>query len=306
MVVQREVVGDAGHARVDVGAAQLLGRHDLAGRGLHERRAAEEDRPLLLDDDRLVRHRRHVGAAGRAGAHHDGDLRNALRRHRRLVVEDPAEVVAVGEHVDLVGQVRPARVDEVDARQVVLARDLLRAQVLLHRQRVVRAALDRRVVADDHAFAAGDAADAGDDARGGDRAVVHPVRGQLRELEERRAGIEQRAHALARQQLAAGDVLRARGLAAALLDLRHLGPEVGDQRRHRVAVLRERRVARVELGFDDGHGGLGAASAALERREPRGEQHEQRADGAGQPARRRARACGRGRRRAPPATRRER
>ncbi len=29
---------------------------------------------------RLVRHRRHIGAAGRAGAHHDGDLRDALRR----------------------------------------------------------------------------------------------------------------------------------------------------------------------------------------------------------------------------------
>ena len=31
--------------------------------------------------------------------------------------------------------------------------------------------------------------------------------------------------------------------------------EIGDERRHRVAVLRERRVARVELRFDDRHGG---------------------------------------------------
>ena len=254
MIVEREVVGDAGHAGVDVGAAQLLGRHDLAGRGLDERRTAEKDRPLLLDDDRLVRHRRHVRAARRAGAHHDGDLRNALRRHRRLVVEDPAEVIAIGKHVDLVRQVRAARIDEIDARQVVLAGDLLRPQVLLDGQRVVRAALDRRVVADDHAFAAADAADAGDDAGGGDRSVVHAVRGQLRELEKRRAGIEQRADALARQQLAARDVLRAtrlrrrparRAPTSAL--------QVGDERRHRVAVLRERRVARVEFRFDDGH-----------------------------------------------------
>ena len=165
VIVERVVVGDAGHARVDVGAAQLLGRHDLAGRRLHERRTAEEDRPLLLDDDRLVGHRRDVRSAGRARAHHHGDLRNALRRHRRLVVEDAAEVIAVGKHVDLVGQVGAAGIDEVDARQVVLARDLLRAQVLLDGQRIVGAALDGRVVADDHALAAGDPADAGDDAR---------------------------------------------------------------------------------------------------------------------------------------------
>ena len=79
VVVEREMVGDAGHAGVDVGAAQFLRRDDLAGRRLDERRPAQKDRPLLLDDDRLVRHRRHVRAARRAGAHHDGDLRNALR-----------------------------------------------------------------------------------------------------------------------------------------------------------------------------------------------------------------------------------
>ena len=59
-----------------------------------------------------------------------------------------------------------------------------------------------------HSLAA-DAADAGDDARGGDVVVVHAVRRELRELEERAARIEQRAHALARQQLAARRVLGA-------------------------------------------------------------------------------------------------
>ena len=154
-VVLGQVVGHAGDPRVHVAAAQLLGGHDLADRRLHERRAAEEDRRLVLHDDRLVRHRGHVGAARRARAHDDGDLRDALRGHRRLVVEDAAEVVAVGEHVVLLGQERAAGIDEVDARQAVLQRDLLRAQVLLHRQRVVRAALHRRVVGDDHAFAPG-------------------------------------------------------------------------------------------------------------------------------------------------------
>ena len=44
LVGRRVVVGDAGAARVDVGAAELLGRDVLAGRRLHERRAADEDR----------------------------------------------------------------------------------------------------------------------------------------------------------------------------------------------------------------------------------------------------------------------
>ena len=163
-VVFGQVVGDAGEPRVHVGAAQLLGGDFFAGRGLHERRPAEKDRPGALDDDRLVRHRRHVGAAGRARSHHDGDLRNALGRHARLVEEDPAEVIAIGEDLGLERQERAAGVDQIDARQPVLQRDLLRADVLLHRERIVRAALDRRVVGDDQHLAPGDAADAGDDA----------------------------------------------------------------------------------------------------------------------------------------------
>ena len=85
--------------------------------------------------------------------------------HRRLVEEDPAEVLAVGEDLVLQRQERAAGVDEVDARQPVVQGHLLRAQVLLDRHRVVGAALDGRVVGDDHALAAAHAADAGDDPR---------------------------------------------------------------------------------------------------------------------------------------------
>ena len=165
LVVFGEVVGDAGEPRVDVGAAELLGGDFLAGRRLHERRAAEKDRAGALDDDGLVGHRRHVGAAGGARAHDDGDLRDALGRHPRLVEEDAAEVIAIGKDLGLQRQEGAARVDQIDARQAVLERDLLRADVLLDRDRIVGAALDRRVVGDDQHLAARDAADAGDDAR---------------------------------------------------------------------------------------------------------------------------------------------
>ena len=110
--------------------------------------------PWSRDDDGLVGHRRHVRAAGGAAAEDGGDLRDALRAHGRLVEEDPAEVVAVGEDLVLARQEGAAGVDEVDARQPVLQGHLLRAQVLLHRHRVVGAALDGGVVGDDDALAA--------------------------------------------------------------------------------------------------------------------------------------------------------
>jgi hypothetical protein len=36
---------------MDVRAAEILGGDDLAGRGLHQRRAGEEDGALVADDD---------------------------------------------------------------------------------------------------------------------------------------------------------------------------------------------------------------------------------------------------------------
>ena len=116
LVVLGEVVDDAGAARVQLAAAELLGGDDLADRGLHERRAAEEDRALVAHDHGLVAHRGHVRAAGGARAEHGGDLRDAGGRHPRLVEEDAPEVVAVGEDLVLHRQERAARVDEVDAR----------------------------------------------------------------------------------------------------------------------------------------------------------------------------------------------
>ena len=191
---------------MQVAAAEFLGGHHLAGRGLHQRRAAEEDRALVADDDRFVAHRGYVRAARGARAEHRGDLRNALGAHRGLVVEDAAEVLAVGEDLVLARQERAAGVDEVDAGQPVLPRDLLGAQMLLDRDRVVGATFHGRVVGHDHAFAPGHPADAGDHARAGALVVVHAVGGKRRHLEQRAAGIQQPVHPVPRQQLAAADV----------------------------------------------------------------------------------------------------
>ena len=197
------MVGDAGEARVHVRAAQLLGGHVLPGRRLHERWAADEDRAGPLHDHRLVAHRGHVRAARGAGAHHDRDLRDPGRRHARLVVEDAAEVLPVGEDLVLERQVRAARIDQVDARQTVLRRHLLGAQVLLDREREVRAALHRRVVGDDHALAALDDADPGHDPCARRLALVQVPRGERAQLEEGAVGVAEQVDPLPRRQLAA-------------------------------------------------------------------------------------------------------
>ena len=125
-------------------------------------------------------------------------------------------MVAVGKDVLLAWQVGAAGIDQIDARQVVLAGDLLCAQMFLHGDRIVGAALDRCVVGDDDAFAPLDAADAGDQPGRRHRLVVDPVGSELAELEERRADVEQRLDPVARQQLTAPKVALTRLLATAL------------------------------------------------------------------------------------------
>ena len=176
-----------------------------------------------------------------------------LRGHLRLVVEDPAEVVAVGEDLGLERQERAARVDEVEAREPVLLGHLLRAQVLLHGEREVRAALDGRVVRDDHALAALDDADARHDPGARRSAVVHLPRGERVQLEEGRAGIDEPVDPLSRRQLAARAVPLGRLLAAAARDLRRALAQLGDELLHPLAPARELLGVAVELRGQDGH-----------------------------------------------------
>ena len=178
----------------------------------------------------------------------DGDLRDALRRHARLIEEDAAEVLAIGKHLGLQRQERAAGIDEVDARQPVLQRDLLGAQVLLHRHRKVGAAFDGGVVGDDHHLAARHPADAGHDAGARRLVVVHVGRRRAAEqLEEGRAGIEQAVDALAHRAACPGP--RCRSIvfrAAAFARARSALAQLGDQLLHSVAIGLENRVGGVD------------------------------------------------------------
>ena len=91
--------------------------------------------------------------------------------------------------------------------------------------------------------------------------LVHAERGELPELEERRARIEQPVDAVAREELAARDVLVARRLAAALGHLARLRAQVLDERSHRRRVGLELGRAGLDLGLEDVHQALSENSS---------------------------------------------
>ena len=130
-----------------VGAAERLVGRDLAGRRLQQRRPGEEGAGAAAHHDHVVGEAGHVGAARGRRAVHDRDHRQPGGREPRQVAEQRA---AANELLDAVlEQVRAGRLDQVDERQPVLERDLLRAQQLLEALRLERAGVDAGVVGDD-------------------------------------------------------------------------------------------------------------------------------------------------------------
>jgi len=79
------------------------------------------------------------------------------------------------------------------------------------------------------------------------------VRRHRRQLQEGSARVQQALHALARQQLAARQMLGPGGFATALGRLQQLGAQVVDLRLHGVCIVDEGLRTRVDPGFDDGH-----------------------------------------------------
>ena len=155
-------------------------------------------------------------------------------------------MVAVGKDLVLRRQKSPARIDQIEAGQPVVARDLLGAKVLLDGHREIGAALDRRIIGDDDAFAAHDPPDTGDNPGRRHLAVIHAEGGELRQFEKGRTRVEQGPHPLARQQLAAPKMPPPRLGPATLADLFDVLPQILDERPHRRRICREHLGAPVE------------------------------------------------------------
>ena len=192
------IVAGARYAGMHVGAAEFFHCDFLAGRGAHQRRAAEKHGARAAHDHVVVRQGRNIGAAGGAVAEHQRELLDAHFRQERLIAENPARHVFVGKNLGLKLQEAARRIAEVDDRQTIFHGDVERADDLLGRQRIPGAAFDRGIVGPDDHLAARHHADADDRACRRRVAAIGHVGGERRQFEERRAGVEQFFDAVAR------------------------------------------------------------------------------------------------------------
>ncbi len=111
LLVDREVVGEAGLAGMHLGAAEGFVVGFLTGRHLHEGRSGEEHLGSFLDHDDVIGHAGDVRAARRRIAEDEGDGRDT----RGGELGEVAEHAATGyEHFLLSGKVRAAGFHEGD------------------------------------------------------------------------------------------------------------------------------------------------------------------------------------------------
>ena len=184
-IVLSQVIGHTGNPRVYFGTPQFLGTDHFSGRRFDQRWTGEKNRALPLDDNTLIRHRWHVGAACGTGSHHHRNLRNTLGRHIRLIIKNAPKMISVGKYLVLARQVRAARIDQVNAGQVIFLCNGLCSQMFLDRDRVVGTPLDRRIVGNNHAFNPIHTADSSNQSSGDNIIVtVHAEAGELPDFKE--------------------------------------------------------------------------------------------------------------------------
>ena len=106
VVIRLSEVHRAADPRMHLGSAEFFGGNFLPDGGLHKCRAGKEQ-PRTFGHQDVIAHHRQVSAAGDAHPHDGGDLRDAHGAHHRVVAEDAAKIVGVGEHVFLKRQENP-------------------------------------------------------------------------------------------------------------------------------------------------------------------------------------------------------
>jgi hypothetical protein len=202
-------------------SSKVFIRYYLSCGSLHQRGASQEDSTLLVYHDDLVTHGWDVGTTGGATSEHDSDLWDTLAGHPCLVVKDSSKMIPVRKNIILLWQKGTCRVDHVNARQIVLFRNLLGPQVLLYRDRVVGTSLITVIVGDHHALLATNTTYARDDVSAGNALLwLHIlVACELPNLDEGRTLVQYCVDPLSRQQL----VPLRRHLSLLLANVKRLG-----------------------------------------------------------------------------------
>ena len=101
-------------------------------------------------------------------------------------------MLPIRKNLILARQMSAARIDQVNAGQVIFGCDGLRAQMFLHRYRVISATFDSRIISNNHALNPIHAADSSNQPRGCNIVVtVHAIGGKLANFEEGRILVDQ-------------------------------------------------------------------------------------------------------------------
>ena len=167
-VVGAQIVAAAADGRVHPRAAHLVEPDLLPDHDLGHARRAEVHRSVAFDHEHDIAERGDVGTTRGRRPEQAAHLRD-LARQPNLIREDAARAAAPGEELDLIGDARARRVDEVDDGELVLQRVLGEADDLLDRACAPRSRLHRRVVGHHAHGPPVDPADAGD----------HTIRGEV-------------------------------------------------------------------------------------------------------------------------------
>ena len=146
-IILGQIIRNARQTCMHIAATQCFCTDNLARCGLDQRGTRQENCSLLFHDNGDIRHRRDIGTTRGAGPHHKGDLWNTLGTHPRLIVKDAAKMIAVWEHLILIGQIGPTAIDHVNTGQIAFLGDFLGAEVFFDGHGVIGATLYRRIIA---------------------------------------------------------------------------------------------------------------------------------------------------------------
>jgi hypothetical protein len=181
-------------------------------------------------------------------------LRNTHRAHYRVVAENAAEIVRIGEDVFLQRQKNAGRIDQINCGNVIFDGDILRADDFLCRHREKRAGFHGRVIGDEHKSPSADFCESGDRSCRGRAAplLVHFVSGENAQLKKLRARVYQFGDAFPRCE-AAFLVLRFDSFCtAALANLFFFVLNFCEEINNAAVVFFEVGRLRLHAGFQDG------------------------------------------------------
>ncbi len=218
VIIRLAKIHGAADLRMHFRAAQIFRGGNLPNGRLYQRGTSQKQSRAFRHQD-VVAHQRQIRSASHAHAHDRGELRNAHCAHHRVIAENSAEIICIGEDVFLQRQKNTGGINQVNRGYMILDSDILRADDFLRSHGEKSAGFHGCVISDEHERPPADFCEASDGSRGGRAApfLIHLVSRKNAKLEELRAGIDKLHDALSRRE-PTFFVLRFDGFCTAALD----------------------------------------------------------------------------------------